>query len=124
MFSSCWIRLDTIANPGNCAGNSADTEPCSTIPVEVSLGTNATQISGGGASVCAVLQGGTVDCWGDGSQGELGNGTTNSSAAPVQANVSGSATQVSTGTDDSCACSAPDARNAGVTTLGPAWSRP
>ena len=119
----CWgdnsegqLGIGTIANPGNCAGNSADTEPCSTIPVEVRLGTNATQISGGGASVCAELQGGTVDCWGDGSQGELGNGTTNSSAAPVQANVSGSATQVTPGRPTRAPCSAPDGRNAGVTT--------
>jgi alpha-tubulin suppressor-like RCC1 family protein len=75
----------------------------STVPVDVSSITDATQISSGPADVCALLSGGTVKCWGDNTYGELGNGTTTGSDLPQ--NVSGltGATQVVTGTTTSCA---------------------
>jgi alpha-tubulin suppressor-like RCC1 family protein len=40
---------------------------------------------GSGFTFCALLASGTVDCWGDGSEGELGNGVTDTqSSMPVQ----------------------------------------
>jgi alpha-tubulin suppressor-like RCC1 family protein len=51
-------------------------------PVQVSGLTSGVQaISGGDASVCAVLQSAQVDCWGDNSSGELGNGSTGGQSA-------------------------------------------
>ena len=48
----------------------------STSPVQVSgLTTGVEAISGGDASACAVLISNQVDCWGDNTSGELGNGS-------------------------------------------------
>ncbi len=61
----------TSSGPQTC-GNAA----CSTTPVMVSGLIGATAISAGQGDTCALLQGGTVACWGDNSIGELGDGTT------------------------------------------------
>ena len=65
-----------------CWGNNAfgelgnGTTTGSTSPVQVSGLTGGVQaISAGDASACAVLQSAQVDCWGDNSAGELGNGS-------------------------------------------------
>ncbi|MCB1388093.1 MAG: hypothetical protein KDK12_02915 [Rhodobacteraceae bacterium] len=42
-----------------------------------------TGIAGGGSHTCALSDSGMVYCWGNNSLGQLGNGTTESSAAPV-----------------------------------------
>ena len=51
-----------------------------------SLGTNRTAIgiSAGGYHTCAILDDGSVVCWGRGSNGQLGNGNTNSLSTPSQ----------------------------------------
>jgi alpha-tubulin suppressor-like RCC1 family protein len=55
----------------------------------------------GAAHGCAVDQGGSVSCWGDDSDGQLGDGTMMSSEAPVP--VGSGYTQVSCGRAHSCA---------------------
>ena len=72
----------TTTGPETCMGGGGDAG-CSTTPVTVSAITNATQISTGEYGTCALLSGGRVDCWGDDSLGELGDGTTTSSDVPV-----------------------------------------
>jgi alpha-tubulin suppressor-like RCC1 family protein len=55
----------------------------SSTPVTVAGVTNAIAISAGTDHTCAVIKGGTVRCWGDNSQGQLGNGSAMSSGTPV-----------------------------------------
>ncbi len=79
-------------------------------PPAVPLGGRAVAISAGTQHTCAVLEGGSVRCWGAGASGELGNGddTVNIGDAPGEmppppVNVGGSAVAVSAGVGHTCA---------------------
>jgi len=60
--------------PDACNGASPPAA-CSTSPVKVSALDHVVQLAAGSLSSCAVLSNGTVDCWGDNTLGELGDGT-------------------------------------------------
>jgi alpha-tubulin suppressor-like RCC1 family protein len=81
----CWgvnlygeLGNGTSAGPDTCTilTGTNTTGACSTNPVATSGLTGATAISAGFATPCALLSGGSVECWGDNSYGELGNGAT------------------------------------------------
>jgi alpha-tubulin suppressor-like RCC1 family protein len=56
-----------------------------TSPVQVTgLSTSVISVAAGSESTCALTSLGTVWCWGDNSNGQLGNGTFTQSAVPVQ----------------------------------------
>ena len=52
-------------------------------PTPASALTSAAEVSAGGEATCAIMTDGNAYCWGDNTYGELGNGTTTSSAVPV-----------------------------------------
>jgi len=106
----CWGRNDygQLANGGNtgpeiCSRSSdAPGGSCSKTPVTVSGLTGATAISAGAGHTCALMSGGTVQCWG--SSGALGDDAHSSSGAPVTVTgLTGAATAISAGTGYSCA---------------------
>lgn len=92
----CWSgEMTTVAGISNavqvsrgggfCAVLSGGTVKCwgyGTPARDVGI-TNAVQVSVGNAHTCALLSGGAVKCWGLDYSGQLGDGTTNDSPAPV-----------------------------------------
>ncbi len=83
-----------------------DETPASTAPVSVGAGRTVKAIAAGDFHTCAILDDGTVRCWGFGADGRLGYGNTNdvpdpSSVGPV--NLSGhAATAITAGPAHTC----------------------
>lgn len=77
----------------------------SAVPVDVlGLGSGAVGIAAGDQQSCAVAAGGAVKCWGYNGYGQLGDGTTNPSAVPVDVTGLGSGgASVTAGISHSCA---------------------
>jgi alpha-tubulin suppressor-like RCC1 family protein len=101
----CWGN-----DPALASGNNGTTIMSST-PIAVAGLTGVTAISAGAAPVdvgndgfaCALLAGGTVECWGDNGEGELGNGSTAFSATPVAVTGLSGVTAISSGDGFTCA---------------------
>jgi alpha-tubulin suppressor-like RCC1 family protein len=64
-------------------GNGSTTSIASPVQV-VGLTSSAVSIAAGSESTCALMSAGSVWCWGDNSNGQLGNGTFTQSTVPVQ----------------------------------------
>lgn len=63
-----------------------------------------TQLAGGGNTNCALLNDGTIQCWGQNNFGQLGNNSTTNSALPVAVQgLGGTAVEVKVGTQAACA---------------------
>jgi alpha-tubulin suppressor-like RCC1 family protein len=72
----CW-GANYFGELGDAVGSGPQTcngYPCSETAVGVEGIANATAISAGGGHTCALLAGGRVACWGEGSFGQLGDG--------------------------------------------------
>jgi alpha-tubulin suppressor-like RCC1 family protein len=83
-------------------GNSSTTN--SLTPVSVAnLGTAATSIASGWYYSCALLNDGTVKCWGQGLYGALGSGTSNRTSATSVTGLGGTVSAISSGSYHTCA---------------------
>ena len=83
-------------------GNDSTTN--STTPVSVSGISTAVAISADNEHTCALLQNGTVKCWGDNRDGELGNGGIGTyQKTPVTVEEISTATGIATGYEHTCA---------------------
>ncbi len=83
---SCWTVGPNMMNPQPVAGLGAVTEIAATAD-----------------HACALLAGGTVECWGQNDAGQLGNGTTTTSNTPVPVNGLAGATSIAVAQSSSCA---------------------
>lgn len=63
----------------NANGKSTESAEVLVTPIRASL----VPLAAGGDHTCALLSNGTFNCWGRNLSGELGNGTTTNSTAPV-----------------------------------------
>jgi alpha-tubulin suppressor-like RCC1 family protein len=110
----CWgsnasgqLGYGTTANVGNGIG----TDVADAGPVDLGAGRTATAISAGGLHTCAILDDGTVRCWGANASGQLGYGTTANvgddelptAAGPVDLGGGRTAVAISAGTSHTCA---------------------
>ena len=103
---TCWGNNDDGQLGNGQSGYDAD----SSVPVEVLGITDATQITAGGyystGHTCALLQTGTITCWGDNLFGQLGNGQRGDdadSSVPVGVTGISDATQITAGGSNACA---------------------
>jgi alpha-tubulin suppressor-like RCC1 family protein len=83
------------SGPEKCAP--PEQPSCSTVPVAVSGVNGAIAVSGGGSFSLALLGNGTVEAWGEGEEGQLGNGTNETSDVPVAVSGLTGVTEVSAG---------------------------
>ncbi|MBK9263311.1 MAG: hypothetical protein IPM54_26345 [Polyangiaceae bacterium] len=72
----CWgngqtLGLGSVADRGSQSGEMGDSLPL------VELGASATAVSAGAVHTCAILVNGSVKCWGNNDNGQLGLGDTN-----------------------------------------------
>ncbi len=100
---ACW-GSDVYGKLGDGPEPSA---PVGTV-VQVSGISTAVQVSVGGSNACALLQAGTVQCWGYGASGALGNGTygvlpTYNAEVPVAVADLTGVNSISVGMDFACA---------------------
>ncbi|MDQ6774774.1 MAG: hypothetical protein M3071_00835, partial [Actinomycetota bacterium] len=86
-------------------GAGAPPDPTPAMVPAVALGQTAVAIATGGAHTCALLADGTVRCWGQNTNGQLGYGNTANTDAPSSQPVvlGESAVAITAGTLDSCA---------------------
>ena len=92
---------------GQLGSNTAEVE--NSVPVGVTGISDATAITAGGGDFgvggysCALHQNGTISCWGNNVNGQLGDGTNDHSSVPVKVQGIDDATAVSPGGAYSCA---------------------
>ncbi len=86
----CWgYGGDGQLGYGNTDNIGDDETPGSVGPVDLGAGRTVTAIAAGDVHTCALLDDGTVHCWGYGGDGRLGYGNTNSIGASQSAAAAG-----------------------------------
>ncbi|MEP7096628.1 MAG: Ig-like domain repeat protein [Dokdonella sp.] len=103
-----------VGGAAKCWGNNGNgqvgdnTQMQRLVPTDVSgLGSGVGALAAGGAQTCALSTTGAVSCWGNNATGQLGDGTSTQSLAPVAAiGLAGGATAITAGTNHSCAITA------------------
>lgn len=101
--ADCPATVDVTSDPNNC-GKCGVVCRAGYACVSKTCGNVVTQLAAGRAHTCALRRDGSVDCWGDNSHGQLGDGTTTGrpKRAPVKG-LPGKPSQLVAGGDHTCA---------------------
>ena len=99
-----------VAGTLSCSGDGNDAGPTAPMPIVVAA-QPPTNLTAGGGHTCLLSAGGAAYCWGDGSSGQLGNGSTTSQLTPAP--VAGGLVFASLTAGELSTC--------GLTTLGTAY---
>ena len=95
----CWGRNDS----GELGNGTITTTVGTNSSGSVTGITSATQVAAGPGYTCALLSTGTVQCWGGGANGYIGNGVAGTYLTPVQVTGITNATSISAGAYQACA---------------------
>ena len=100
----CWGN-GGYSSPLGYGDQTSRTAPEATAVVNLGAGRTAKAVSAGSSHTCAILDDDTLKCWGDNSQGYLGDGTTTMSRSPVATDLGlgRTAKAVSATTQHTCA---------------------
>jgi alpha-tubulin suppressor-like RCC1 family protein len=100
----CWgLNQNGQLGNGDLAVTHCTAIPCTATPVRVTGISNAIQIAAGTSHTCALIAGGTVECWGANWAGQLGDGTTTESSIPVPVVGISDAIAIAAGYGHTCA---------------------
>jgi alpha-tubulin suppressor-like RCC1 family protein len=86
-----------------CFGNSFVDDSMHPVPKNVALPGKATSVVAGGQHACAILEDGSVVCWGDNDRGQLGDGTRTKRATAAPVKGLGKATRIALSAAKTCA---------------------
>jgi alpha-tubulin suppressor-like RCC1 family protein len=104
LLSSGTVKCWGYNGNGEVGNGTISTSGGIATPVTVSGITTATAIQAHQYGACALLTGGSVKCWGSGTNGELGNGSTNASPTPVSVSNLTDAQSLSVGSSAETVC--------------------
>ncbi|MDH5492453.1 MAG: hypothetical protein OEY14_10915, partial [Myxococcales bacterium] len=76
-----WLGDGVLSRPETCFAVGMD-GPCALTPVRVVGLDEAVQVAAGMTATCALLEGGSVSCWGRNARGEVGDGTRRTRLVP------------------------------------------
>ena len=94
----------TTTGPEICIEDRIFEAPCSKTPVEIPGINDAAQVAATGRFICALMSGGSIECWGLNYDGELGNGEAETSSdIPVDVQGINDATEVTVKFTHTCA---------------------
>lgn len=99
----CWgLNTDGQLGDGTME-NSASTEDGKSMSAVAGIDSAVRVASGGESHTCAILEGGSVTCWGLNDRGQLGNGTTDETLTPTLVEGISDAKEIALGAEHSCA---------------------
>ena len=99
----CW-GSDYYGQLGDGGTNTDRAYVAAYLPVDLGSGRTALAVAAGHSHTCAILDDGSLKCWGDNSHGQLGDGSTTDRTSPVQVDLGSGNTAVSISAGHSHTC--------------------